>query len=492
MSERYDFRIKLSMDEVSCTYDTPESSDKTLRGDLHPDPYLETTKLLEEWLKRWERIASVDRRRLLVLDTVDVLGNHLWKLALDNDIGNRLIDAYKAVKDKDDELTPPIRIRISIDDDAPDLATLPWEFIRFPGRPDEDAFHLAAEMKFVFSRFLFDAEEREIRRADNMVRVLFIMSLPDTRDTEDEQTRFRSMISALKRVGGESLDVQQLDRWDPDYIAGKFADLKQKSQTIDVVHLVALCRDEKKGPQLLLPVDGGGENFQDPAPVVRALTENRLTRPEMVVLHLGDWRGEIVPEHFERLAPAFIRAGVPAVLAMQYPMTPLDGSEGPRFVPNFYRKLMDGAPVGQAVQAARHDLVFGTQVNRHFGAPVLYMQTKQDRPVLQAVDLAEFGQREGWASNSTKAGPPSQRQSANAVSDIRPLLLEWAVADSPDLYVSSEIEQWIDSQQWPDDLNTVWKALQSKVRSEDNNSAKNVYMVMMRKVAKIMNDRGNR
>ena len=147
--------------------------------------------------------------------------------------------------------------------------------------------------------------------------------------------------------------------------------------------------------------------------------------------------------------------------------------------------------VGQAVQAARHDLVFGTQVNRHFGAPVLYMQSKQDGPLLQAVDLAEFGQREGWSSTSTKAGPPSQRRSANAVSNIRPLLLEWAVADSPDLYVSSEIEQWISSQQWPDDLNTVWKALQSKVRSEDNNATKNVYMVMMRKVAKIMNDRGN-
>jgi hypothetical protein len=492
MNEGYDFRIKLSMHEVSCRYDTPDRPRHTASGNLKLEPYLETTKLLGQWLKRWERIARVDRRRLLVLDTVDVLGNHLWKLALDNEVGDQLIDAYKVVQDKDPELTPPIRIRISIDDDAPDLATLPWEFIRFPGRPDVGHFHLAAEKKVVFSRFLSDSEEREIRRADNMVRVLFIMGLPDTRDTEEEQSRFKAMIGDLKRVGGKSLDVQQLDEWDPDYIARKFADLKRESHTIDIVHLVALCRDEKNGPELLLPADGGGDSFQDPAPVVRALTEDRLTRPEVVVLHLGDWRGEAVPEHFERLAPAFIKAGVPAVLAMQYPMTPLDGSEGPRFMPDFYENLMKGNPIGQAVQYARHGLIFGRPVNRHFGAPVLYMQSMQDGPLLQAADDAEFGEREGLARESTKADPLSQRQSANAVSDIRPLLLEWAAADSPDPYVSIEIERWINSQQWPGDLSTVWKALQSKVRSEDNNATKNVYMAMMRKVGKIMNDRGNR
>jgi CHAT domain len=488
MNGGYDFTISLSMDTVSCRYDTPDNLRRNAEGALQREPYLETTKLLEKWLNRWERIARVDRRRLLVPETVDILGNHLWKLALDNPVGDRLIEAYKVIKDKDDEFTPPIRVRISIDDDAPELATLPWEFIRFPGRPDEDAFHLAAETKFVFGRYLADAEERKIHPADNVVRVLFIMSLPNTYDTEDEQERFRSMINDLMKVGGQSLDILRLNSWQPRDISRQFGDLKDKDQTIDVVHLVALCRDDKDGPQLLLPVGSGGEKFQDPAPVVRALTEDRLTRPELVVLHLGDWRREIVPEHFERLAPAFIRAGIPAVIAMQYPMTPLDASEGPTFVPNFYRRLIEGAPIGQAVQAARHDLIFGYQVNRHFGAPVLYMQSEEDGALRKVSDLVEPRLGEGQAGESTKAGPSRQRRA----NDTGLLLLDWVADCSPNAYVASDIERWIEPQQWPDDLNIVWKAIQSKVRSEDNNETKLVYTKLMRKITEMIAELGSR
>jgi CHAT domain len=480
------------MDTVSCSYDTPDSPRHSVEGDLQPEPFLETTKLLEKWLQLWERIARVERRRLLVPETVNILGNHLWKLALDNPVGDQLIEAYRAIKDKDDEFTPPIRVRISIEADAPELATLPWEFIRFPGRPDEDAFHLAAEMRFAFGRYLADAEERAIRRADDVARVLFIMSLPDTHDTEDEQERFKWMINDLTRVGGQSLDILRLDSWHPRDVSRTFGDVRQKGQTIDVVHLVALCRDDKDGPQLLLPDESGGEKFEDPAPIVRALTEDRLIRPELVVLHLGDWRREIVPGHFERLAPAFIRAGIPAVIAMQYPMTPLDASEGPTFVPNFYQRLMEGDPIGEAVQAARHDLIFGYQVNRHFGAPVLYMQSKRDGPLLKVSEPIEPGHGEGWAGESTKAGPSSQRRAASAARDIRLLLLDWVADCSPDAYIASEIERWIEPQDWPDDLDIVWRAIQIKARSEADNEAKLVYTELMRRITGMITARGSR
>jgi hypothetical protein len=491
MSGGYDFRIKLAMDGVSCEYDTPDRPRRNAGGALQLEPYLETTKLLEKWLKQWERIALMDTgkgRDLLVPETFNILGDHLWKLALDNEVGNQLIAAHKAIRDRDDEFTAPIRVRISIADDADEMAMLPWEFVRFPGRPDQDAFHLAAETNLVFGRYVTDAGERDIRSADNVVRVLFIMSLPDTYDTEDEQRQFRSMINRLQKVGGRSLDIIQLDSWQPREVSRIFGNLKHKGQTIDVLHLVALCRDAPDGPQLLLPTEGGGEKFQDPAPVVRALTEDKLTRPELVVLHLGDWRGQAVPEHFERLAPAFIRAGIPAVLAMQYPMTP---PRGPTFVPNFYGKLIEGAQIGQAVQAARHDLIFGTAVNRHFGAPVLYMQSARDGSLLRKSDLAEPGPGEGWARESTKADPSSQRRAATAAKDIRLLLLDWVADCSPDPYIAREIEQWIDSEQWPDDLSIVWRVIQNKARSEDNNETKLVYTKLMRRIMKMIPDRGS-
>ena len=74
------------------------------------------------------------------------------------------------------------------------------------------------------------------------------------------------------------------------------------------------------------------------------------------------------------------------MLAMQYPMTHPHGRD---FVHNFYLRLTEGKAIGDAVQAARHDLAVGRQPNRHFGAPVLYLQSKVDCRLLRIRTTSE-------------------------------------------------------------------------------------------------------
>jgi hypothetical protein len=480
MNEEFKFTLTFTKDSVHCRYDTPEAENKFVDCELQRDPYLETIQLLEQWLKRWERIAVLcgeQARSLLVAETFNVLGDHLWKLAFDNEIGEEVINAFRVVNEQEEESRSPVRVRIGMQKDRQEIiAALPWEFVRFPGKPEHRPFFLAGEKALIIERCLADFQEGDLRPADGKVRVIFIMSVPYTQDTFEEQEQFRSLISDLRKI--EALDIgEPLEGWQPREVASLLSEYKRDGKGVHVVHLVALCRDDTDGPKLYLPAEGGGQIFQDPGPVVRALTEDKVANPQLVVLHLGDWRGDDVPGHFERVAPSFIEAGIPAVLAMQYPMTP---PQGPEFVKNFYKQLIGGANVGQAVQTARHGLLFGRPVNRHFGAPVLYLQSGRDGPLLQAGVLAETGTDAARGGESTRVSPP-----AGQPNDMRQRVLDWVVKIS-DPFARQELMEWAERQQWSDDLNKVWMQFQAKLRAEDDVRIRLACMQLMRKITEEM------
>jgi hypothetical protein len=228
-----------------------------------------------------------------------------------------------------------------------------------------------------------------------------------------------------------------------------------------------VCEEGQGGPRLYLPEDGGSPDWrgQDPQPVVTALTEDSSTRPELVVLHLSDLRGANPPAHFERLAPSFIKAGIPAVLAMQYPMT---HPHGQNFIHNFYLRLTKGEAIGEAVQAARHDLDFGRQPNRHFGAPVLYMQSNVDCRLLRIRTAGEgqFSVKPDAPAMHSELG--LRRLAAGRPASISQILLRDAELNSPDPSTAETLQDWINSVAWPDDLNTVWQVLQARLREKQD------------------------
>jgi len=474
----YLFEITLNSTKVKCVIDGPTGKGRTFEKDIKRKPHLETISVLEQWLKRWEWIAKASKaseqgQSLLVPDTFRVLGDNLWNLALANDIGMELIRAHRgtAKEAEDDDSHEPIRLRISFEQDASDLAALPWEYVRWPGNEDgsrDEGFFLASHTNLVLGRYLEDFGDLDIRTSDLKVRALFVELLPQEHEHEHEfweqHNEFRVMIDRLSTIG-EAFEIEKIYGWNPAEVARRIDDFKTMGKIVDVVHLVAVCEEGHSGPRLYLPEDGGPLRWsgQDPQPVVKALTEDPSTRPELVVLHLSDRRGENPPAHFERLAPSFIKAGIPAVLAMQYPMTPPHGQD---FVYTFYLKLTEGKAIGEAVQAARHDLYFGRQPNRHWGAPVLYMQSKVDSRLLRIRTAGE-------TPYNVKPDAPSMRSelglrhlAADRPASIAQILLRDAQANSPDPTTAEDLQDWINSVIWPDDLNKVWVVLQAGLRAK--------------------------
>ena len=487
----HEFKITLSSTRVTCVID-PRGRRRTLEAaPIQRKPHLETITVLEQWLKRWEWIlkASDQGPILLVPDTFRVLGDNLWNLALNNDIGREVIEACEQVAKLDEDSRKSILLRISFEPDASDLAALPWEFVRWPGHPPNEGFFLAAETNLVLGRYLEGFGDLAIRTSDLKVRALFVGLLPDKPEFWEQRKEFEEMLRKLSEIG-DTLEIEKILGWEPAAVAELLAKLRADGRIVDVVHVVAVCEEAPNGPRLYLPDEGDPRQWhgQDPRPVVRALAGDNTTRPGLVVLHLSDLRGTDPPAHFERLAPSFVTAGIPAVLAMQYPMTHPFGQD---FVYNFYRGLTNGKTIGEAVQAARRALSFGRQPNRHFGAPVLYMQSDADSSLVRMRTTAEMPFSVMPDAGSALSELRLRDTASDRPASIAQLLLTDAQLNIRDADTVGELQEWIRSVPWPDDLRTVWLVLQERFRQkQDDRVQANIYSRWMGLVNDMLKEQG--
>ncbi|MEO7262025.1 MAG: CHAT domain-containing protein [Jatrophihabitantaceae bacterium] len=392
----YDFRITLTRETVRCEYDTPVSLRNACPEErLKLDPHLETIRTFEYWIGRWERIAKLDnnQNRYLVPSTFSVLGTQLWNLAFSGHAGRELMVAYEALSTAPEGAKPQVRVRISFATDAGELAALPWEFLRAPAGGGS---YLAIQTDLVLGRFV-DGLSQSVspRQADDKVRVLFITTLPNDRDSlKDERDQLDLLVKDLRNLA--HVQVEPVNSWNLAEIDTALGKLRQTGGPVDIVHLVALCRLKGNKLELLLPVDSNTSDYIDPQQVVSHLTGLPDNRPQLVVLHVvDDWNHRDLSDHFEQLAPAFIKAQASAVLAMQYAMPP---DIGRGFVKSFYAQLALGQTGGRAVQTARFELS-RTGTNRRFGTPVLYLQSAVDPQLVRRT--IEDGEQPGSSGDIT-------------------------------------------------------------------------------------------
>src|SRR5205823_2530038 len=80
--------------------------------------------------------------------------------------------------------------------------------------------------------------------------------------------------------------------------------------------------------------------------------------------------------NYAGLAPQLVRAGIQAVVAMQYPIS---NNAAIIFSRAFYRAMAKGEPVDIAVQTGRYRITTSISKaydSRVFGIPVLYMRSR--------------------------------------------------------------------------------------------------------------------
>ncbi len=438
----------------------------------------DTIRILQDWLNRWGVLSRVagQYEKLYVPGTFKVLGQYLYELLFP-----RLIaDGFDAAKDEAEKQGASLRVvlRFEQGDDGPDdFAALPWEFLYHPPAVGRDGFFIAVETNLALSRRIALAgNPPALPRGPLPLRILFVVSTPksltDVAGTlrlqvsddqgkeysDDRQTLIEFL--AEFQYDPSRLQVKNITSWDPSRIRGELA----RELGYNIIHLVGVCRTTSDDVEMALPGEDGITGWQGSRSVVDLLSnETRGRCPGLVVLHLCEARRDDYTATFERLAPKLVRAGFPAVLAMQYPLPTRDAT---RFTEKFYELLTRGKEIGQAVQEARRSLVHPSGHDRLFGTPVLYLQSVDG----QLVRTATISPVTGTVADSFGTRPAT----------LADRLLQAVRRFAPDEATTQYFEDWMARTDWTADRSVIEQEILTQ-RRDDTEQARHgpVYNEML-------------
>jgi hypothetical protein len=253
------------------------------------------------------------------------------------------------------------RLRIRLRCADPLLAALPWEFL-FDGRQSQ---YMLLSHKLSVVRYLEMRAPKPVLDVTAPLRILAMIASPRGLPVLDVAREKRWLQKALHGLIADGLvQVTWLE-------GGTWRDLQQalRSGPWHVFHFIGHGGfDERAGEGTLTLVGEGGGPDTLRASEVGLLLE---AQPELRLAMLNSCQGaeESRTNPHASTAAALVQAGIPAVIAMQYPIGDDAASE---FSRSMYEALRDGVPVDAAVADARIAVSTALRGTLEWGTPVLF------------------------------------------------------------------------------------------------------------------------
>jgi CHAT domain len=398
----YQYRVEVTRQRITGRLTTPEG-EQIFEMELIADNDEQrlrraTIDVLRSWLNRWTALTRMSEKaeyaQLTVRNTFTVLGEHLYATIFSGEVERGLQEARRAARSG----ASVLRVLLGFQSVTDELAQLPWELLYHNGE------FLANEHRLVLARNLSQHPKQVQTIPTPPLVVAFLVTVPDTKAYHDQREQ---LLQALPEPSEYSASISSmvLDHWDED----EAAKLLSTPPYPQVVHVIGVCRQIRDQDEDVLQIyldDGETVDWRSPRMLVNLFSLNEELPPSdqvrLVVLHLCEPSPLDFRVTFERLAPELVRKGIPAVLAMQYP---LSGRAAGRFVKKLYEALGEGRTIEQAVQRARSDLYVKFEQDRLFGSPVLYMQSVESR-LLPLSSGSPAGADAGPSSVSATQAPP--------------------------------------------------------------------------------------
>ena len=252
-----------------------------------------------------------------------------------------------------------LRIRLRLG--APELAALPWEYLC---DPRTDAY-LALSHHTPIVRYLELPRPARPLTASLPLRVLAVIANPadmGTLDTGRERERIEGALRSLGERGGVQVD----------WLSPPTRQALQRALRGDryhILHFVGHGRfDRRRGEGVLFLEDD--QRRADPLPasaLAPLLADQRALR--LAVLNACESAVPGEEDLFASTAATLVRAGLPAVLAMQFPIT---DRAAVAFSQAFYESIAAGLPLDAALAEARKAINLALEDAVEWGAPVLY------------------------------------------------------------------------------------------------------------------------
>ncbi len=259
-----------------------------------------------------------------------------------------------------------LRLRLRLTD-APELADLPWEYLY---NPDLNRFFgLSVETPIV--RYLDLPTQIKPLAIRPPLRLLVMIASPSDYPTLAVEEEWRQLQDAL--AGLLRKQIVAIDRLDPPTLPALRARLRANGY--HAFHFIGHgAFDENVQDGLLLMEDASGRGKAVPGQLLGALLHDERTL-RLAVLNACEGGRASRTDPFAGVAQSLLQQEIPAVIAMQFPIT---DEAAAAFSREFYAAVAVGLPVDAALAEARKAIL--TDVSDvEWGKPVLYLRAADGR-----------------------------------------------------------------------------------------------------------------
>lgn len=295
-------------------------------------------------------------------DLVKQFGGRLFDAVFKDDV----LMLYRRSLDAASRDGKGLRVRLRLSH-VPELADLPWEYLY----DTTQQYFLALSKETPIVRYLDLPEPVTPLSAPTPLRLLAVLASPsdyDALDVEGEYARMQDALGTLTKNG-----TVKLTRLNPPTLDALLDQLRKADY--HVLHFIGHGEYDAKtqtGALVFEDVQGKGNAVSDEQ-MATLLRDARALR--VVLLNACESARTSQSNPFAGVAPHLWRAGIPAVLAMQFPIS---DPAAILFSTEFYRTLADNFPVDVAVNEARRAVYLSGDVTE-FGTAVLYMRADDGR-----------------------------------------------------------------------------------------------------------------
>jgi len=288
------------------------------------------------------------------------LGGQLFRTLFQGDVRDLFHRSLGMVERQEEGL----RVRLNLE--PPELSSLPWEYMYDETRD----YFLSTSPSVTLSRYLPVSQPIKNLFVSPPLKLLVAISAPrDLRpvDVDAEKGAVQSAVEKLMQKG--QIELHFLPH-------AKLEDLQKKlREGFHFVHFIGHGGfDEKKGGVLAFEDEDGycrdveGTEFQ-------ALFLGNVTT-KLVLLSACEGAKSSSTRPFVGIAQNLVRRGLPAVIAMQYPV-PVDADRV--FFTGLYSTLVDGWPIDACVAEGRKAVFARASHKMDWGIPVLFMRAADGR-----------------------------------------------------------------------------------------------------------------
>ncbi|NOX61336.1 MAG: CHAT domain-containing protein [Chloroflexi bacterium] len=334
----------------------------------------------------WDALNSDEFRAMLEqireepFTTDETLFQNLGRTLFDALFRGDVRDAFMAVYSQRVAATDNtyLRIRLDIDERAPEIARLPWEFLWEP-----DLLFLATQTKTLLTRQYLNLSTGPIKSIQvSQPRALLVIPRVHNLDTADEEAR---IVSALE-MAGIAYKVLSDQSVTMTLLADELA-----AEDYHILHFIGHGDFEEADDGAmhgLLRFNSGEADVsaqEDEVWIKDTHLQQLLSGHDSLrLVVLNSCKGAEVSKRrtgsgFIGAAPAILRAHIPAVVAMQYEIR---DSVARQFAETFYKRLTQGRWCGQvdiAVAEARAACFLEFPNDRGFATPILYLRSADGR-----------------------------------------------------------------------------------------------------------------